>query len=279
MIFIVLAIVTSVLNAIILKRGETGQHDRLVVMASNYLVAAGLAVGLWLVRGAQVFSWPTLVLGIVGGIFYAGGLILWMVAIRRSGIGTSTAALRMGVVWPVLVSLVIFGEVPSVYQSVGIALALVAILLVSLSGHLNDASLGGGAVFLLLATWVIAGACFVTLKVFTEVSPKSEKDALLALIFGSAFIMSWGWVFLRKRRLRWSDFASGGVFGFFNVTSNMLVLTGLQTVPGILAFPIMNTGILFATGVLGVTVYGERPGLWGMLALPAAAGAIALMSL
>jgi drug/metabolite transporter (DMT)-like permease len=268
-----------VLNAIILKRGETGAHDRLVVMASNYLVAAALAVGLWLVRGAQGFSWPTLALGLVGGIFYAGGMIMWMVAIRRSGIGTSTAALRMGVVWPVLVSMVFFSEVPSLYQSLGIALALVAILLVSLSGRLGDASTEGSAVLLLLATWVIAGACFVTLKVFTEVSPKSEKDALLALIFGSAFIISWGWVILRKRRFRRGDFASGSVFGFFNVTSNMLVLTGLQTVPGILAFPILNTGILFATGLLGVAVYGERPGLWGVLALPAAAGAIALMSL
>jgi len=248
-------------------------------MASNYLVAAGLAVGLWLVRGAHGFSWPTLVLGLVGGIFYAGGMIIWMVAIRSSGIGMSTAALRMGVVWPVLVSLVIFDEVPSLYQSVGIAVALVAILLVSLSGRRKPATTESGAVLILLSSWVIAGACFVTLKVFTEVSPKSEKDALLALIFGSAFIMSWVWVILRKRRFRRGDFASGSVFGFFNVTSNMLVLTGLQTVPGILAFPILNTGILFATGLLGVTIYGERPGLWGTLALPAAAGAIALMSL
>ena len=204
---------------------------------------------------------------------------MWMVAIRRSGIGTSTAALRMGVVWPVLVSLLLFGEVPSVFQSMGIALALVAILLVSLSGRRAPATAEGSAVPMLLATWVVAGACFVTLKIFTEVSPAAEKDALLALIFGTACVTSAVWATLRRRRFRRGDFASGSVFGFFNVTSNMLVLTGLQTVPGILAFPILNTGILFATGLLGVTVYGERPGLCGILALPAAAGAIALMSL
>lgn len=279
MIFLLLSITTNVINAVILKRGEAARHDRLVVMAANYLVAGALALVVWVSQGAEPFSVNTLVLGLVGGFFYSTALLMWMGAIQLAGIGTSTAALRMGVAWPVVLSFLIFAEVPTGFQTLGIALSLVAIVMVSVAGSAGGGGPRNTTVLWLAGTWMLAGGCYVTLKVFTEISPATDKEALLALIFCSAGVMSWLAVAVMRRRPTRRNMINGGVFGALNMTSSALLLMGLQTVPGILAFPILNTGILFFAGLLGVLVWRERPGLWGVLALPVSAGAIALMSL
>ena len=69
------------------------------------------------------------------------------------------------------------------------------------------------------------------------------------------------------------------MFGTFNVVSNLSILYGLQTVPGMLAFPIFNTGILLLATLLGVAVWNERPGKLGYSALLVSVLAIGLMNL
>ncbi|MBI3991765.1 MAG: DMT family transporter [Candidatus Lambdaproteobacteria bacterium] len=279
MIYLLLSILASVCNAMILKRGEMAGHDRLVVMGINYLVAASLATAVWVGTG---HLWPdavTLVLGVVGGFFFAIALFLWMGAIQAVGLATSTAALRLSVVLPIAVSIAFFGERPSLLQALGILLALTAVLLITLAGRARQIGSAGGAAVWLVAVFIGGGGSHVTLKLFTEWGPPEQREALLALIFISAGLMTWAVLLAGRRRLARRDVMNGSLFGVLNVTGNSFLLLGLHVVPGVLAFPLNNTGMLFLSGLLGVVVWRERPGRPGYLAIATAGAAIVLLAL
>lgn len=279
MVYLLISIVASVAISVLLKRGEGTGHDRLVVTASNYISATLLAGGIWLLRGAVWPSWSTLLLGVAGGFFYAISLVLWMQAIRRAGIAMSTAALRMSVALPVALSMVLFGEVPSLNQGLGIVFTLLAIVLITLSGRATGDGVTESAAVLLLLVFLTGGGAYATLKLFTELCPAPEKEALLTLIFLSALIMSWVTVAFGKHRFRRADIANGLAIGTCNVTSNGMVLLALQTVPGVLAFPFVNTSVLLSTAFLGTVVWRERPGGFGYLSIAASIIAIVLLTI
>jgi len=64
-----------------------------------------------------------------------------------------------------------------------------------------------------------------------------------------------------------------------NVVGNGFLLKSLETVPGVIAFPLRDSATIVAVSLLGVLVWKERPGRLGALALAAAAGAVVLMAL
>ncbi len=278
MLYLLISIVASVAISVLLKRGEGTGHDRLVVTASNYISATLLAGGIWLLRGAVWPSWPTVLLGIAGGFFYAISLVLWMQAIQRAGIAMSTAALRMSVALPVVMSIAFFGEIPSVNQGLGIVFTLLAIVLITLSGRATGSAVTRSAVLLLLVFFTGGGA-FATLKLFTELRPPPEKEALLTLIFLSALVMSWATVACGRHRFRRADMANGLAVGACNVTSNGMMLLALQTIPGVLVFPFVNTSVLLSTAFLGTVIWRERPGGFGYLSIAASIVAIVLLTI
>lgn len=278
MLYLLISIVASIAISVLLKRGAGSGHDQLVVTASNYISASALAGCLWLLRGAIWPSWPTVLLGIAGGFFYAISLVFWMQAIERAGIAMSTAALRMSVALPVAMSMVFFGELPSPNEGLGIVFTLLAIVLITLSGRATGDGVTESAAVLLLLVFLTGGGAYATLKLFTELRPAQERDALLSLIFLSAMAMSWGTVACGRHRYRRADIANGLAIGACNVTSNGMMLLALQTVPGVLAFPFVNTSVLLGTAFLGTVIWRERPGGFGYASIAASIVAIVLLT-
>lgn len=278
MTYLVLAVLVQVAMASVLKVGELYRQDRLVVMGSNYLAAACLTGALWAVEGSRVPSLPTLVLGPVAGFFYAAGLLLWMGAIGTAGLGTSTAALRLSVLWPTLLSFVAFGERPSAAPLLGVTLTFGVLALLTVNSlRMERRQPGQGGLGWLLATFVLNGGVGVSQKLFIQWSQPGEKAALLALIFTTAAIISGAAVLLRRRRLRRGDVLRGMLFGVGNAASNGLLLLGLERVPGVIAFPFASVGMILLTALSGIILWRERPGLYGMVAIGLAAVAVVLM--
>jgi len=279
MAYLLLSILASVSNALVIKRSEMHRHDRIVVMAVNYVLAWGLTTAHWAWSGGGWPSAVTWMLGAVGGLFYAGALLLMMVAIATTGLARAAVAMRMSVVWPVLLSLVGFGEVPTPFQAAGIVLALAAVALLTLRGRLAarlPAEQGGWVV---LALFVVGGGSGVTLKLFTELGPPAERGALLPVVFGAAAVLCCTIQAVRRTPLRAGDAGSGLLFGTGNVFSNSFLLWALAEVPGVLAFPINNAGVMLLATLAGVLVWRERPGARGYVAVALAALAIVLMRL
>jgi len=278
MIFLVLCVGVQLAMAMLLKIGELYQQDRLVVMGFNYLAAAFITVVAWAVQGTGVPGTVTLVLGPLAGIFYALGLFLWMGAIATAGLGMSTTALRLAVLWPTLLSLLAFGERPSPAQLTGIALTLAVLgLLCVNSVRVSRARPGQGGMGWLLLTFCLNGGVGIAQKLFIEWAQPVEKVALLALIFTTAALASGVPMLGRRRRLRRADLVRGTLFGCGNVLSNTFLLLGLERVPGVVAFPFSSVGMILLTSVAGIVIWHERPGALGLGAIGLAGLAIVLM--
>ncbi len=280
MAYLFLAICAYTANAFVLKVGELYQQDRLVVMGFNYLFAALAAAALWAVQGTGGPGPVTLALGPVGGFFYAAGLLLWMITISRVGLAASTATLRLSVLWPTLLSLVAFGEVPTGFQWAGVLLTLVVLGLLGASSLRADRARPHERGFgWLLLMFVLMGGVGVTQKLFTELAQRQDKAALLTLIFATAAVLCWANILGARRVLRRGDLLRGLVFGLGNVTASGMVLLALEEVPGVIAFPLINVGVILATALAGTLLWRERPGRLGVTAIALAALAIVLMSL
>ena len=70
-------------------------------------------------------------LGLFNGILYLAGFILLKVNVNRNGVVMSSAFMKLGVLVPTMASIVIFGEVPGLFQVIGFGLAVLAIILIN----------------------------------------------------------------------------------------------------------------------------------------------------
>lgn len=276
--YLAVSVVTMVFNGMVLKWGETKGQNRLAVMSVNYLFASVGTASVWMVQGGGMPSGLTLLLGPLGGIFYGTGLFLWMVAIAKSGLGTSTAAMRISVIWPTLLSIVLFSEIPSLVQAGGIAFALLSIGMLAWANQKAERHTGQKGWPWLVAVFVVTGAIGVVLKIFTEVGDVNEKMAFLALAFSAAAVLSWAGVLVRPAAINGDDVVRGVVFGGGNMLTNASLLKALEMLPGTVAFPLNNSGVIVLTALVGRLVWKERAGLWGNAAIVAAAVSIVLIS-
>ena len=125
---------------------------------------------------------------------------------------------------------------------------------------------------------MVTGAIGVVLKIFTEVGDMNEKMAFLALAFSAAAVLSWAGVLARPAAISGDDVVRGVVFGGGNMLTNASLLKALETLPGTVAFPLNNSGVIVLTAMVGGLVWKERPGRWGQAAIAAAAISIVLIS-
>jgi drug/metabolite transporter (DMT)-like permease len=277
--YLLLSIVAAVAMALIVKWGESRRQDRMTMMAWNYLAATALSGGAVLLGEGGAPAGFTLWLGAVTGVTYAGSLLLWMMIVPQAGLGVSTAAMRLSVVWPALVSIAAFGEVPSAFQSAGVLLAFVAIALLSRAGGVGARPLGARTVAWLAALFVVSGGNGALMKVFTEQGASGQRPLFLATIFLSAGIICWSVLLLRRPRLRAGDTLRGALFGVVNLAGNGLLLKALSEIPGVVAFPLRDSGVILLVSLAGVLLFRERPGAWGLAALAVAALAVVSLSL
>jgi drug/metabolite transporter (DMT)-like permease len=278
MIWLALSVLSMLYLALLVRWGEIRGQDRLATMAWNYLVAGGISAALAALSPHDAPAGATVALGILTGITYAASLLLWMVAVTPVGLGVSTVAMRISVVWPVLVSIAAFGEIPSRWEAAGIVLAVAAIALVARASGAGLRRLNRDHLLLLLLLWAVSGSNGVLMKVFSETQPPGLRSVFLAIVFASAGLLCWTGVALRGARLRTGDALGGALFGLGNVAGNGFLLLALQDVPAVITFPIRDAAVIAVVSLAGIALFRERPGPWGYAAMAAAAGAVALMS-
>ena len=279
MTWVALSVLASLGLALVARWGERAGQDRVAMMAWNYAAAGALATAMAWRAGAIVPDGVTLLLGTLAGLSYAAALLFWMIAIPFAGLGMSTTAMRLSVIWPALVAVLAYGESPTPAQGVGIAFALLAMGLLLQSGGGLARRLDRRGLLWLLALWASSGANAVLLKVFTAANRAPQQPAFLALIFLVAGVVCWAIVAWRRPRLRAGDLVRGTLFGAGNVASNVCLLLGLAEIPAVVVFPVRDAGIIAVVSLTGVVFLGERPTPRGYAAIGAAVLAVVFMSL
>ncbi len=309
MVALALAVACSVAIGMIFKHAGRRELDRTALLTVNYAAAVALAVGLLGFGGRSVQEGLSLSRGLVtlgvgtGGLLIAGFFALaW--ATKVAGMSLAIGVMRVSVVVPFLASWLVWGEVPSVAQGIGMGLAMGAFFLLahrrsapepvpagasprpeeSPSASAPLPSVDWYAAGVLALTFCLGGAVDVSMKAFEEgFGDGNSRVLFLLLAFGVAFLVGAA-IILRRgvKRGEWPTpptIAWGVLLGVVNYGSLEFLLRALEVLPGPFVFPANNIAIMTLAALLGVTVWNERLSRANRIGLVLAGIALLLLGL
>ncbi|HKL88398.1 MAG TPA: hypothetical protein VJ884_05280, partial [Salinibacter sp.] len=238
MINLVFAVACSVAIGMIFKHTGPTDIDRTALLTVNYATAVGVAtllIGLGgrSVEGKLGLSPALLALGIGTGALLIAGFFLLAHATDVAGMSLATGVMRVSVVIPFMASWLVWEEVPSAAQGVGMVLAAAAFFLIARKERRPEpvpvAAGGGGgggtegagvapdvdwhAFGVLALTFFMGGGVDLSMKTFEEgFGATNSRVLFLLLAFGVAFLI-WA-VMVGVKGLRKGEWPGGRTVGW-----------------------------------------------------------------
>jgi len=284
LIHLFMAVVCSSSVAVLLRVSGTLGLKKLEVIAVNYLTA--VAVSLFIQGRGIGASFGTLgavlrkvfcengsilhhqrgvlwgiAAGIPMGIIYFLAFMVYRRALRENGLGLSGGFAKMGILLPMALSMLIWGEFPKALQWAGIAVAVAAVFI----GAFRGASEGTGRFTpVLLLVFLANGMAEFGSKVYQHLGGGENRDFFLLWVFGVAFLCSvLGIVREWKKGSARCGFspqsaALGVPLGLVNYFSSWFLIPALGELNASVVFSVFGAGTVALLSVTGVAAFGER---------------------
>ncbi len=237
------------------------REDIISVGAINYITAAVLIAPRFASNaggGGGIESWAVIT-GCWMGACYFVAFFFVIHAIRWVGAASATVISVLSLLLPIGFAAMWWQEMPSQYQTIGIGLALVSLLLIG--AQRPDAASAARPWFtpiVLVTFFLLAGFSRLAQKTFGHVSLPQHMPTFLFAAFATAAVPSVVLLFCRARRLRPSEVLFGVALGTANVLQTHFILKSLDVFPGYIVFPAVSAGGLILTTLVATRWLGER---------------------
>ncbi len=280
-VYLALAVLSSALISVIMRLSSDRVKNNLSMLAMNYLtcmVMAGLFVGGFGVLFPQSSKLPSaLGMGAIHGVLYLLSFMLFQHNVKKNGVVLSSVFMKLGLLVPMVVSILIFGEKPTLLQIVGFVVAVIAILLINLEPQKAEekGKQGLGLVVLLLA----GGAADGMSKVYEETGPGELSSQFLFYTFVVAFVLCMLFVLISKQRVGKSEVLYGCLIGIPNFFSAKFLLASLGTVPAVIAYPTFSVATILVVTLVGVVAFKEKLNVRQGIALAMILGALVMLNI
>ncbi len=276
MLNLALSVLCSSLIFVIFKMFDVFKVQTLYAIITNYVVAC--MVGMLLYDGNIDFNeitskswfWGTMALG----VFFILVFNLMAKASQVAGVSVASVATKMSLVMPVIFGVVFYRETLSVFQIIGILLALAAVYLASM----KEKSIGLSKKTLLLPLLVFLGSGIIDIcmKYFQENHLDAKEVAIFSsMVFGFAALT--GFVFIGIKAVKqplktnFKNIMGGIVLGVPNYFSIFFLIRALQNegFDSAAIFTLNNVAIVMLSTLLGILIFKEKLSLknWGGIAL------------
>ncbi|HWQ90116.1 MAG TPA: EamA family transporter [Clostridia bacterium] len=210
-----------------------------------------------------------LLIGFCGGLFSSLALFLFQSGLRYGKISTSWLLINLATSIPILLSLVLFGEKLNLAKGFGIFLVLCALLMMwwdkrtdtlaaeaSQTGH-NAASSAKWLVLMLLA-FLAQGLAGSSQKVLVEAKAGDHVWQFYIVLYWTGFLVMLALSLFREARPNAREFATAFVMAVCSVAGNVSITSALNTVKGVVAYPVANGGSLTLVVLAGVLFFREK---------------------
>lgn len=258
MIYLLLAILASSLVSIVMRLTKTRVKNETSLLAMNYLtciVVAGAYMGF---RNAlpqgEGGAWP-LGLGAVTGALYLMGFVLLQWSVGKNGVVLSSTFMKLGLLVPIVCSILFLGETPAAMQVIGFVLAIAAVLLIN-GGKAKAAARSRGALILLLLT---CGTGDFMSKVYEVTGPKALSDQFLFYTFVFAFVLCLIPVIRKREKPGMKEVLWGAALGLPNYFSARFILSALgEGIPAVIVYPTFSVATMVVLTITGVVLFREK---------------------
>jgi len=277
MIYLMLAMVSSMLISVVMRLGEKYSRGGTGMLAVNYVMCCGLSLAFS--GSVQLFPeaeglGKVLALGGINGLMYLAGFVMLQWNTSKNGVVLSATFMKLGVLVPTVLAILAFGETPSPAQIAGILAAVAAILLIQGGGRQETASPLG-----LIVLLAAGGAGDAMSKVYEEVGPAALKNQFLLYTFMSALILCTILCIVRKQPLGWREALFGLLIGVPNYFSARFLLLSLSQVPAVVVYPSFSVGTIVLVTLAGVLLFKEKLSRRKLTALGVILLSLALLNL
>ena len=281
MIYLLLSIFCGAMVSISMRLSEGKVKSKLCMIATNYLTCLTVAWGLMGFQNvfpAEEGIIETLGMGTFNGFFYMLALIMNQYNISRNGVVLSSVFSKMGgLLIPLLVSILIFREAPTMFQFIGFVLSVVSVIMLN---YRKDGTGAGGSFKLSLFALLVAEGCAgIMSKVFNETGNSILASNFLFFTFGTAFLFCVIVILFKKERPGKNELMYGVMIGLPNFMGSRFVLKALESVPAVVVYPSRSVGTIVVITLVGMLIFKERLTKQQLVAMAVILAALILLNL
>ena len=200
----------------------------------------------------------TVVFGIVTGFAFMMGLYMMQTCAAVNGAILTATFAKLGLLVPLTISIVFFGERPGILQYTGIFLVIGSFFLIQPAKEKS----AGAKPLILLLTLLAVGCSDSGARIFEHFGSRSDDRLYYFFIFLTACFLCFGLMSAEKRktgkRMLLPEFAAGLVLGVANYYASYLLLAALTVLPGYLVYTIFSVGTIILVTLISIPVFGEK---------------------
>jgi drug/metabolite transporter (DMT)-like permease len=311
MLALVLATLSSAGFSISIRFAQRRGANLTVVGAVNYLTAVVFHLVLTIIAGVHAPHGMTVAIGAVGGITFSWAYFLLFAVMKQRGVSITAAIMGLSVLVPVGFSFLAWGEGATPLQTVGIAIAIISLPLLSIGPQSKDSSkvakgrvgARGRAIISLAGLFLVNGTSLVAARAFRQTGIRNEDPLFLLIIFTSATITTLVIWAAQERALRRGTAAAtapagsgtpgggslavpllfsaapGVIVGLCNALSNRFIVMSLHSLPGIIVYPFYSAVGLVVMVAFSRIAWKEKISPMEMIGMGLACSSIVLINL
>ena len=279
MIYLLLTMICGSMLSIVIRCSNGRVRSSTGMIAANYFTCVVMAL-CFLGFGRKLLPTTeglgkTFGLGMLNGVFFMTALMANRYNIKRVGVVLPNLFSKLGALLvPLVISILLFGELPGTLQVAGFILAILAIVLMNAHGG----SHGVTATAMLLLLLFMEGMASSMSKVYREVGNPLLSDHFLLFTFTSACLLCIVVLICRHEKPGWMEMLFGAMIGVPNFLAARFVLKALETLPAIIVYPSRSVGTILIVTFAGIFFFRERLSKRQVIAMPVIFAALVLLN-
>ena len=256
MIYLILAIISSALVSITMRLSEKSVKNNIALLSVNYIVClcmASVYTGFNNIYVSIEGMNKTVLLGVVNGVLYLTSFVLFQRSIKKNGVILSSLFMKLGILIPIIISILIFKEIPDFLQMIGFIIAVIAIIFMNYQKY-NDNSFNYSLVILLIAN----GMTDAMSKIYEEVGNSLLSEQFLFYTFLFALILCLILTYIKKQKITINEIKYGLIIGIPNYFSARFLLLALQSLSAVIVYPTFSVGTVIVVAITGMIFFNEK---------------------
>jgi drug/metabolite transporter (DMT)-like permease len=265
MVWLLLCVLCCSSLLIFFKMFERYEIDFFQGIVFNYITCA--VIGLFFidfhtvaVKSVHTWLWSAVILGsLFISIFY-----LSSVTTRYFGITTATLAMKLAVVFPILLGVFFYKDHLNLLKLIGICLAIGAVILCSIKPEDSTITEKKSLLYPLIV-WIGSGACDCMVQYSQRTYfPTHDFEFFIQIVFAIAGL--WGFVFvlIQRQTLKLKNLIGGialgipNYFSMYFIFKAMFALKEEYNISSATFFPINNISIVLMSTLIAVVFFKEK---------------------
>ncbi|MFH1009387.1 MAG: hypothetical protein V1800_18070 [Candidatus Latescibacterota bacterium] len=245
----------------------------LLSFSATVMIAAYMA----LTRTVAFHPTAALLGGIQGVFGWVAVLAFFQVALHGE-LSVSWTIMNLCLILPIGASLVFWKEIPNLYQVAGIVLIIPSLILFGNMGH-RQGSISRKWLKFLIISFLASGVSQILSKAVHEMGVDRYKAVFMLFSYGVSFLLTAGLIGARGTFPTGKEVVMGSLMGLLSLLTASCALIALESLRGIVVFPVGGAGNLVLTAALSFLVFRERLDRRKVSAILLAVAAIVLISI